>query len=323
MGLRMARQGMSGPDVEAIQVGLNDVNQGGWEILDPDGKFGTKTDAAVRAFQTAYELDVDGIVGPHTRRALFPLVAVTINVLGLRLRNPLVPSLSPLQQRIFNAISPGVLTLGQSAPDPRPAPTPVVPLLGISDQQMVSYPGLVDTVPTPRTVASMSPGRLQVDWQQLAQTQRQFTGLFRNPQDSFAIGVQSVFKRNDDDGHVELATGCLLQRPIPIDGPGGNPATLACFANFTWVDPLGKLGRFHLWSPYGQEQIQGNLSGPANLTNQLSLFPVNMNVDLDDDGLQLNVNGGAAWNLLWTPTGFVSSWGPAIGIGLVGKFRAF
>ena len=79
----------------------------------------------------------------------------------------------------------------------------------LSDE-MVSYNGLPDMVPTPRTVAS-GRGRIEVDWQQIAQTQRQFTGLFRNPQAPFAIGIQSVFKRNNDDGHIEIATGCLLQ----------------------------------------------------------------------------------------------------------------
>ena len=106
---------------------------------------------------------------------------------------------------------------------------------------MVSYNGLPDMVPTPRTVAS-GRGRIEVDWQQIAQTQRQFTGLFRNPQDSFAIGIQSVFKRNNDDGHIEIATGCLLQSPIGISGPGGNDFTIACFANATWVDPLVRWG---------------------------------------------------------------------------------
>ena len=38
--------------------------------LEVDGVFGPKTDAAVRAFQTAEGLSVDGVVGPRTWSAL-------------------------------------------------------------------------------------------------------------------------------------------------------------------------------------------------------------------------------------------------------------
>ena len=324
MGLRMLRRGMEGPDVRAVQIGLNKVNGGDQDDLEPDGVFGGLTDSAVRRFQEDKRLDVDGIVGPSTRSAFFPLVAVSVNVVGLRTQSDSAPS--RLQQRIQDAFSPGRLTLGGMTPANSSGLSLTLPPLfamprTLSDE-MVSYNGLPDMVPTPRTVAS-GRGRIEVDWQQIAQTQRQFTGLFRNPQDSFAIGIQSVFKRNNDDGHIEIATGCLLQSPIGISGPGGNDFTIACFANATWVDPLGALGRFHLWSPYFQEQFQGNPTGPANVTNQISLFPINMNVDLNDDGLQLNVNGGAAWNLQFTPNGLVSTWGPSVGLGLIGKFRGF
>ncbi len=38
----------------------------GFEVGEIDGRFGPKTDAAVRAYQSDHGLDVDGIVGPKT-----------------------------------------------------------------------------------------------------------------------------------------------------------------------------------------------------------------------------------------------------------------
>ncbi len=38
----------------------------GFDVDEIDGRFGAQTEAAVRAFQERYELDVDGVVGPQT-----------------------------------------------------------------------------------------------------------------------------------------------------------------------------------------------------------------------------------------------------------------
>jgi peptidoglycan hydrolase-like protein with peptidoglycan-binding domain len=54
--------------VERLQFMLNFVK--GTDDLDVDGIFGPKTDAAVRGFQQALGITVDGIVGPVTWRAL-------------------------------------------------------------------------------------------------------------------------------------------------------------------------------------------------------------------------------------------------------------
>ena len=56
-----------GEDVRDLQVDLNAL---GFDCGVADGIFGKKTDAAVRAFQAAMKLEVDGIVGPKTRSAL-------------------------------------------------------------------------------------------------------------------------------------------------------------------------------------------------------------------------------------------------------------
>jgi len=60
------KRGATGVGVKHIQRALNHSGHG----LKVDGKFGPKTDAAVRRFQEAHGLKVDGIVGPKTLGAM-------------------------------------------------------------------------------------------------------------------------------------------------------------------------------------------------------------------------------------------------------------
>ena len=161
---------------------------------------------------------------------------------------------------------------------------------------MVVTPGVGQAVPAPKP--AKPPGfRIVQEWQQLSQTQSQFDGLFKNRQDSFAIGWQSVFKRKQLDSnahHLEIATGCMLQSPIGIQDAHGNNLTIACFAQATWIESLGRSGIFQ-WAPYVQVQGQGNPTGPANIIGSLSLFPFDFNIDLTKigfDDITLQVGGG-------------------------------
>ena len=61
------RRGSEGPEVTELQEMLNAV---GYDCGQSDGKYGAKTEQAVRAFQSAEGLKIDGIVGPMTRERL-------------------------------------------------------------------------------------------------------------------------------------------------------------------------------------------------------------------------------------------------------------
>ncbi|KPV50907.1 hypothetical protein SE17_24225, partial [Kouleothrix aurantiaca] len=67
--LRLASPPMEGDDVRIVQQRL--LALGFSEVGEADGAFGPKTEAAVRAFQAASALEVDGIVGPQTWARLF------------------------------------------------------------------------------------------------------------------------------------------------------------------------------------------------------------------------------------------------------------
>ena len=62
------RNGSTGDDVRRLQRVLVMMKSLGFEQID--GMFGAKTEAAVRGFQDALDVTVDGVVGPVTWRAL-------------------------------------------------------------------------------------------------------------------------------------------------------------------------------------------------------------------------------------------------------------
>ena len=81
------RRGSSGPSVVVIQVELNRISQNYPaipKIPTVDGIFGSRTEAAVRAFQEIFDLTPDGIVGPATWYALVRLYTAVTNLSELR-----------------------------------------------------------------------------------------------------------------------------------------------------------------------------------------------------------------------------------------------
>jgi peptidoglycan hydrolase-like protein with peptidoglycan-binding domain len=60
---------MAGPDVECIEQRLDEVTDGPI-IFEVDELFDESTEQAVRWFQEANDLVVDGVVGPQTAQLL-------------------------------------------------------------------------------------------------------------------------------------------------------------------------------------------------------------------------------------------------------------
>ncbi len=107
------QRGSIGPQVKDLQRRLNARLLPSPGLQD-DGKFGALTDAAVRRFQRANRLSVDGIVGPKTKAAL--------NQAGA------TPTPSPTPS---------------SAPIPTPIPTPTAGGFKVSLPHVASFEGQV------------------------------------------------------------------------------------------------------------------------------------------------------------------------------------
>lgn len=69
---RTLKAGSSGSDVAALQVRV-----AGWAgygvVMAVDGSYGSQTTTAVRNFQSAYGLTVDGVAGPQTYSKIYEL----------------------------------------------------------------------------------------------------------------------------------------------------------------------------------------------------------------------------------------------------------
>lgn len=66
-GARVLRKGLHGADVRELQNALKEL---GYSVGSVDGRFGSRTDAAVRAFQSSVGIPADGLVGRATKAAI-------------------------------------------------------------------------------------------------------------------------------------------------------------------------------------------------------------------------------------------------------------
>lgn len=121
--LRLKTPPMTGPDVVWVQERLT---RAGIRVT-ASGTFDSITDAAVRNFQDAHSLKVDGIVGPVTRSALEDISVATKNAVT----DEPMPAVAVAEQAAVkstpardNAPAPSPPPPKKSPPPPEPEPTP-------------------------------------------------------------------------------------------------------------------------------------------------------------------------------------------------------
>jgi hypothetical protein len=122
------KQGSKGPRVRELQGLLN--TKGASPKLKPDADFGPRTDAAVRAFQTASKLTPDGIVGPKTWAALHNRRSRPNTVVAARGNDTFdLDELARFFKGLVDSALPAT-PVARATPRPavaRPAPTPRAP----------------------------------------------------------------------------------------------------------------------------------------------------------------------------------------------------
>jgi len=297
--------------VRAVQQALNLRKDPDAPRIDEDGAFGLHTAAAVRSFQAGNALDPDGIVGPLTRVALFPLATVTMRVVGMQLR---LPGFERARPPSFPNLMPGRLTLGS---DPPPPPVPnllTLPQLGpLPGYQPVRYPRLGMPIATPPLTPAPFPGlTLPVDHFELAPGST--VSLFdrnRRVDLGFSMTLSGIVMIGDEKAtHNEFSSGFAMSTP---GLRSGGDWTVGWFAQITHVRQLNRAGNFS-WQPNAQV-VTGFLPSPF-LTFGASPFVVQFDAD---DNLSLTLGGPGA-TATFDPNGGTLGWSLA-SFGVVGKFN--
>jgi hypothetical protein len=291
--IRKLQIGMSGPDVLAVQQGLN---VWGASIAE-DGAFGNETDGAVRAYQEENDLDVDGIVGPITRHSLFPTVVMTSAVMANVLRFPKIGSLrrpafsAPALQTRFGGLR--MTTAAGDSGDSPDIPTDIISQLfpATSIFTPATFPGLGTPLPAPLLPSPFLTLGFKFDHCEIAPGSQHTFGFTRSRQDAFVLTGQCIGTRGPaDSAHEELTFGVQLGQPLNATDANGNAWTFNPFVQITDVDRFGQLGLFHFWQPYAQAGFQAAGTGPLTPTLTAQFFPLNLGFDI---GRHLTLTAGA------------------------------
>lgn len=148
LGDRLLGRGSKGPEVTELQKKLAQL---GYTIGTVDGKFGSKTEAAVRRFQKEYGLRVDGLAGTQTIKELKRLTGQSTNASGKAVGYKNIDT--NLLARTVNAEARGEPYVGQVA-------VAAVILNRIADP---AFPKTVaDIVYQPRAFSSVDDGQINL-----------------------------------------------------------------------------------------------------------------------------------------------------------------
>lgn len=148
LGDRLLSKGSKGPEVVELQKKLTQL---GYLVGTADGKFGSKTEAAIRRFQKERGLRVDGLAGTQTIKELKLLTGQSTNSTGKAVGNKNVDV--NLLARCVNAEARGEPYLGQVA-------VAAVILNRIPDP---AFPNTIaDIVYQPRAFSSVDDGQINL-----------------------------------------------------------------------------------------------------------------------------------------------------------------
>lgn len=110
LGDRLLGRGSTGSEVKELQSKLAQL---GYGVGTVDGKFGSKTEAAIRSFQKDHGLRVDGLAGTQTIKELKSLTGQSTNASGKAVGNKNIDT--NLLARCVNAEARGEPYTGQVA----------------------------------------------------------------------------------------------------------------------------------------------------------------------------------------------------------------
>jgi hypothetical protein len=278
MAEKLLKRGARGLEVARVQAMLN---AHGASHLNPDGVFGSKTEAAVRKFQEQNKLEVDGVVGPRTRAKLNPFrEATAVGVLASQGAGSLLPPVPHFQ------LPPPVPHFQLPQPVPRPQGGTAIP----------SGRGWIWQV-QPGGQALWTPWAVGTD----PSSTTTWSGT---------VSVGLTYRTAKDGFHIEH--GPLAQAAINSRSSASDPLLTFTGAYQVTLADIFAPGSFHLLSPFAQggffvNALPGSFGLGLTVGNQMSY-------EFIEDRFSIFVQPAlaASWNLT---TGAFTV-GPQVGVGV-------